>query len=415
MKRYFPCLLIVSFLLLCPLGNLRAQNKSPFPGFRMEEVERSLKVGYAVVLVDVNEDKKLDIVVVDTTRVLWYENPTWKSHVIIKGQTKPDNVCIAPHDIDGDGKIDFALGADWAPFNTKSGGTLQWLKRGESLDEKWSVHPIGEEPVVHRHRWADTNGDGKKELIVVPLMGRGSSRKNNWMDGAPVRILAFHIPKNPMADRWKSTVVDQSLHVVHNFWPIPARNGKGHDILAASYEGVTLLTRDKNGKRKAIRLGKGNQQNPKGSRGASEVKLGTLKGGRKFIATIEPWHGYQVVVYLENKEDPNSWDRLVLDDKLRWGHAIQCADLDGDGGEELIIGVRDDPRKNDSFKDRRGIRLYRPANKTATRWTRQVIENGGIAVEDMAAGDLNGDGRIDLIAVGRQTHNMRIYWNEGND
>ena len=52
-------------------------------------------------LVDINGDKKPDIVVVDTTRVVWYENPTWKRRTIIEGQTKPDNVCIAAYDIDG--------------------------------------------------------------------------------------------------------------------------------------------------------------------------------------------------------------------------------------------------------------------------------------------------------------------------
>ena len=32
----------------------------------------------------------------------------------------------------------------------------------------------------------------------------------------------------------------------------------------------------------------------------------------------------------------------VIDDKLKWGHAVWWADLDGDGGDELVIGVRDD-------------------------------------------------------------------------
>src|SRR4051812_28178879 len=149
---------------------------SAFAGFRMQEIEKGLKVGYAVLLVDVNGDGKKDIVVVDTTRVVWYENPTWKRHTIIEGQTKPDNVCIAAYDIDGDGKIDFALGADWKPFNTKEGGTIQWLKQGKTPDE-WTVYPIGEEPTVHRIRIADLDGSGKKQLVVVPLMGRNSTAK----------------------------------------------------------------------------------------------------------------------------------------------------------------------------------------------------------------------------------------------
>ena len=29
------------------------------------------------------------------------------------------------------------------------------------------------------------------------------------------------------------------------------------------------------------------------------------------------------------------------------------------------------------------------------------------------AADLNGDGRIDLIAIGRAAKNLRVHWNEG--
>src|ERR1700740_2728508 len=67
-----------------------SKTPSPFVSLRMVEIDKSLSVGYAVLLVDVNGDGKKDIVVVDTTRVVWYENPTWKRHTIIPGQTKPD-------------------------------------------------------------------------------------------------------------------------------------------------------------------------------------------------------------------------------------------------------------------------------------------------------------------------------------
>src|SRR6516225_11088150 len=170
MKRRFAAAL----LLLAPLAVLSRGDDPPrdevaFPGFRVQELERKLGVGYAVLLVDVNGDGKKDIVVVDTTRVVWYENPTWKRRTIIEGQTKPDNVCIAAADITGDGQLDLALGADWKPFNTKEGGTLQWLKRGQTLDDPWTLYPIDTEPTVHRIRFADVDGSGKARLIVVPL------------------------------------------------------------------------------------------------------------------------------------------------------------------------------------------------------------------------------------------------------
>jgi hypothetical protein len=387
--------------------------KAAFPRFQMQEIETKLGVGYAVLLVDVNGDGKKDIVVVDQTRVVWYENPTWKRRIIIENQTRPDNVCIAAYDIDGDGQIDFALGADWRPFNTKSGGTIQWLKRGKTLDDKWTAYPISEEPMVHRMRFVHLDSSGKPALVVAPLMGKGATAKNNWMDGAPVRILAFHIPKDPTRDRWLPEVLDNKLHVVHNFWPIPAGAGNGQDILTASYEGVHLLTDSPTGKWLDRPLGAGNQANPKGKRGSSEVKQGRLKNGHKFIATIEPWHGNQVVVYTEPEAPGKLWVRHVLDDHLNWGHAVWCADLDGDGNDELIIGVRDDPTKGDHFQERRGVRIYKALDDKGTRWARHILENGGVAVEDLMCADLDGDGRIDIVAVGRQTHNARIYWNKG--
>jgi hypothetical protein len=41
-----------------------------------------------------------------------------------------------------------------------------------------------------------------------------------------------------------------------------------------------------------------------------------------------------------------------------------------------------------------------------------MSDTGAVAVEGLCIGDLNGDGRSDIIAVGRQTGNLRIYWNE---
>jgi hypothetical protein len=388
-----------------------AKSDVTFPRFRTQEIETGLKVGYAVLLVDLNGDGKKDIVVVDTTRVVWYENPTWKRRTIIEGQTKPDNVCISAHDIDSDGQLDLALGADWKPFNTSSGGTLQWLKRGKTLDEPWTVYPIDEEPTVHRIRFADVLGEGKPQLINVPLMGKGSSKAKNWMDGQPVRIIAHRIPKDPTKDRWEPVVIDQTLHVIHNFWPIPAADGKRMDVLTASYEGVSLITRE--GEKWITRhIGEGNQANPNSNRGASEIKQGTLKGGRKYIATIEPWHGNQVVVYTPPADaSQTKWDRHVLDEQLRWGHGVWCADLDGDGDEELIIGVRDNLSKKPG--EQCGVRIYKAMDGKGAKWIRKIIEDGGVAVEDLAATDLDGDGRIDIVAVGRATGNARIYWNEG--
>ena len=100
------------------------------PAFQGQELPTRLQVGYAVRLIDMNDDKRLDIVIVDSKRIIWLENPNWKEHVLTDdSKNKYDNVCFAPNDIDGDGDLDFAVGADWQFRNTTSGGTIKWIEK----------------------------------------------------------------------------------------------------------------------------------------------------------------------------------------------------------------------------------------------------------------------------------------------
>ncbi len=377
---------------------------------REQELKTRLTVGYAVRLLDMNGDDRLDIVIVDSKRFLWLENPNWDEHVLYEDNAaKNDNVCFAPADIDGDGRLDLAVGRDWQFNNSKSGGTIGWIAAGDDRSKPWIYRPIGEEPTTHRMQFADLDGDKREELIVVPLKGRNTTAPHYDENG--IRILSFKIPEDPVKGPWEPTVISDKLHVAHNFWPTDLNRDGKLDLLVASFEGVTLLEQTKTGQWKHTRIGAGEQESSN-NWGASEIKNGRLAGGRDYIATIEPWHGYKVVVYTPpDAKDADAaplWNRQVLDDELKWGHAVTCANLDGDEDEELIIGVRDD--RDDKF--RRGLRIYDPQNKLGTEWKRHIIDPGSVAIEDLAAGDLNGDGRIDIVAVGRQTQNVKIYWNE---
>jgi hypothetical protein len=387
--------------------------------FEMQEIETGLNVGYAVRILDMNDDARPDIVVVDTNRVVWYENPDWNRHTLIEDQTKLDNVCIAPYDIDGDGRVDFALGADWRPADTVSSGSLQWLSRGatgngeqgdgtqgdsDQEDGRWSVHPIGEEPTIHRINWADFDGDGRAELIVVPLMGRGTTRP--LFAERPIRILSYAIPADPVAGPWTPTVINEDLHVAHNFEATDMDGDGKLDLLVVSFEGVSVLRRGDDGTWTRTLIGSGNQETSP-NRGASEVKHGRLAAG-DYVATIEPWHGFQVVTYTRPEREGELWTRHLLDDQLQWGHAVWAVNLDDDDDEELVIGVRDNQPAGEGLC---GVRIYDPTDAAAGEWQRQLVDPGGVAVEDLAAADLDGDGRADIVAVGRATHNVRIYWN----
>jgi hypothetical protein len=327
-------------------------------------------------------------------------------------------VCIQPHDIDGDGQIDFALGAGWHPPDTKAPGTLQWL--GRDAQGHWQVHPISfDEPALHRIRWGDVSGTGRKQLVVAPLQGRGT-RGPNWGDGQGVRVLVYDPPEKPASGDWRAEVADSSLHTIHNLQLIDIDGDRRDEVVVAAWEGVFVLDRDAGGSWSRTQIGTGNQD-AKPAKGASEVKVGRLRENSSYIATIEPWHGYQVVVYAPAPAVPGRaapataaqlWSRHLVAEPLQWGHAVWCADLDHDGDDELIIGQRDPNKPGTTAPRGPGIFVFDPKpGATAPAFDRYAIDDGGMACEDALAADLDGDGRDDIIACGRATHNVRIYWN----
>jgi len=394
------------FLILCsfphPLTCFAQFNKEDW---KVVQVAGDLTVGYAVHPCDLNGDGKTDFVVLDSRRVLAFLAPDFRPMEVARDFAKPDLVCVTSLDVDRDGKLDLVIGADWKPFNTQSGGTIQWLKQPESSGQPWKSYPITEEPTIHRMRTADLDGDGNPEVIAVPLMGRQATAKANWMDGRPVRILSLKPGKNPQSDPWKVEPLDESLHVVHNFLPF-SRNGASNPfVITASYEGLSRI-RLENGSAKVERLHAGNQEKPGSNRGSSEVARGKDAQGNEMFATVEPWHGHQIVGYEQDKT--GAWKRTVLDQELRWGHAVSFADLDGDGIDEVVAGIRD--HLVDQPGKRRCVRIYRRSAQSPTGWETFVLEDGGVAVEDLAIADLDGDGKKDIIVSGRATGNVRIYF-----
>jgi hypothetical protein len=397
--------------------------------FEMQELDPFVgQVCYALTVADVNTDGKPDLVALTENAVVWFANPTWKKADIIRDKTEKDNVCIQPLDIDGDGHVDFVVGAAWRPADTRTGGTLQWLRNPGKAGGEWTVHPLGNEPTMHRLRFGDVLGTGKPQLVTAPLQGRGT-KGPKWNEGSGVRFQVHSIPADPAKEPWPAITADETLHTTHNLQIVDFDGDGAQEILLSAWEGVFVLTYDKSaGKFIRTKIGTGNQA-ALPFKGASEIRLGRLKDGRRYVATIEPWHGFQVVIYtepgkpaaaavpspsnvVEEKEELGLWTRRVIAQPLQWGHALWTIDMDGDGDDELVVGQRD--RNKDAVPAGPGVYLFDPVSTPdSLTFHRQIIDNGGVAVEDALAFDFDGDGKPDIAAGGRATHNVRIYWNKG--
>ncbi len=177
------------------------------------------------------------------------------------------------------------------------------------------------------------------------------------------------------------------------------------ELLVASKEGVLHLL-EQSGAWKAVQLS-GKEES--GFRGAGEVRSGKLPGGKRFVVTIEPMHGNQLVVYTASaaNERDSPWKRSVVDETLKEGHALACADLLGVGFDQVVVGWRG---KNNEGKT--GVKVFTPMDKEGKTWRQSVVDEDGMACEDLCLADLNGNGKIDIIASGRATKNVKIYWNE---
>jgi hypothetical protein len=366
----------------------------PQPAFTEQLLDANVTIGYGLALGDVDGDNKIDILLADKKQFVWYRNGDWKKFILAENLTQHDNVCIAAKDIDGDGKVEIAVGAQWNPgetSNAEQSGAVFYLIRPEDPTQQWKAFRLPHEPTVHRMKWIQSY-TGEYFLMVLPLHGRG----NSGGIGAGVNFLAYRKPKNVETD-WPLFLKDSSLHLTHNFHHESTGNKKTSGFYIASKEGIRFVSDEIPSK-----TWKNASPVPGMVNSAGEVKMGRLNKNEKFITAVEPMHGNQLALYhLENK-----FPRVLLDSNIKEGHALGTADFLGKGNDQIVLGWRS-PNASGEV----GLRMYYPSATNATEWTTVWIDRNGMACEDLQVGDLNGDGKPDIVAAGRATKNLKIYWN----
>jgi hypothetical protein len=382
-------------LLLFALTLVALKTAAQTATFVGEVIDDKISIGYGVTSGDVDGDGKLDILLADKKEIVWYKNPgkqgdDWTRNVIARDLTEQDNVCIAARDIDGDGKVEVAVGAQWNPSETKNlkqSGAVYYLSAPADRSQLWEPVRLHHEVTIHRMQWVK-KADGKFQLAVLPLHGEG----NTGGEGAGVKLIAFDVPENKTGI-WGYDLVETGMHMTHNMQPMEVPN-RMLGLAIAGKEGVQVFLDGADGWAPS-----GTWMVP--GKGVGEIRTGILGKNQLFTATIEPMHGNTLVVYSKD-------NRTVLTDKIKEGHALVCADFFGQGRDQVVMGWR-----NPNVTGETGVRIYVGSDAEGKKWQEYVLDDKiKIACEDVAAADLDGDGDLDILASGRATHNVVVYWNQ---
>ena len=399
--------LALSFSLLAQQPTAGPPQQAPAPPplgppapFYPHVVATGLRGGYQVVATDMNKDGKVDLIGLGSQNpeLIWYENPYWTPHVITREAARMVNVTA--DDLDGDGIPELALAYEFSQNSTQNPGKIAILTAtNKDPRELWTFKQIDELNMTsHRVRFVTING--QKLLASAPIITAESA---DGFANSNHTVTPLHIYRPPA---WKrETVTEENRGVVHglviNDWNDDGRS----DIVTTGYMGMFVHSLDRGGNWTRTEIIKGDPAEwPRG--GVSDVAIGRF-AGKKFFVTNEPFHGNQVVVYVQTSD--GGWPRNVIDTTINNSHTLVLVDSDGDGSSEIVSGgTRGAPGTARGTKP--GVFFYKAADAAGQKWDRMVLDDS-IAANSCVAADFNGDRKMDLACIDAGAPNA-LKWYE---
>jgi hypothetical protein len=379
---------LATLVLAVPVGGAPAAGPVRFAP---HDIDANFRGGYAVATADFNKDGKPDVIAnsLAVNEVAWYENPTWTRHVVVADTRQVVNQAM--YDVDRDGIPEIAFQSGFAMVPGKSEG-LNWLARHQGDPRQpWKVEKVDAFPTSHHVAWGDFDGDGAQELVNAPLIGPNGLAPTYDQDKVPV---FWYSPK----DWTRHTITSDIPGIIHRV-RVAKWDGNARDqLFVASFEGIAVYRASGSGANMKFEkqlLSPGHVE--KAPRlGASDVGVGR-QDGQRFMASVEPWHGNEVVVYTEKG---GQWQRRVIFDKIASGHEVAVVDLNGDGRDDIVANDNSRPSQNNPNAPIGGVHVfYAPDDAAAGTWQYQRVEESA-AMNGCVPVDLNGDRRSDVLCAG---------------
>lgn len=307
-------------------------------------------------LVDLNGDGRDDAVVGGLV-LKWYEAPNWTPHVIATA-AEEFTTDMEAADLDGDGDFDLIV-----PDGIAGICWFENLGNGSA----WSKKLIGPTGAKYCHDVAvgDIDGDGDLDIVGRPLDGN------------------LYIFRQEAGVQWTTTsraitggecltLADLNGNgrldiVVNGQWcEAPVGN-----IITGSW---TARTYD------PAKLGL-----------SAKVAAADLNGDGRIDIVLTPSEGPGEIAWYEAPTDPvnGTWIRRVLLADADRHHSLQLFDLDGDGRRDILTA------QMHTAPGTPCVEVFVNPGAAGGAWNRVVIDQ--VPSHNLAVGDVNGDGRIDLL------------------
>ncbi|MDX7992652.1 FG-GAP repeat domain-containing protein [Xenorhabdus littoralis] len=389
------------------------------PKFKKEIVAEHLRDGYWLEAADIDNDGNMDLFGYGLTlgELYWYQYPNWDKKLIIDKIRMPVGADYA--DISGNGFPDIIVCYElYGPIGTiydpdTSGGKIDWIENpGKNVvnSGRWKRHYIGRTTGMHRLRVGYFTQKEKLEILGFPIVAHEDVH-------AVLPVVLFTQPDNVVeSQEWPMTVIDDS-----NFRMIHGAEKKSKlipdsdrdSVILASDEGITWIYYDdqeEKWKKVLIGIGEITQFEKTGFKGSGDMDVGkTANDNFSYVAAIEPFHGNTVAVYYKDSNfSPQlaHWKRVLLDvygdpneNGEGPGHQVICADFDGDGDDEFIVGLR-------GPWPWQGVFYYKAVDLKRGIFTKWRVSDESVA--RIALADFKKRGKLDFATIAYSVPNYYV-------
>ena len=255
--------------------------------------------------------------------------------------------------------------------------------------EPWARHTIDDSSRgADGVRIADVNRDGLMDLAV------------GWEEGGVVRAY-LHPGRGKETERWPAVTVGQVKSAEDAVFV--DLDGDGAMDVVSSCEGRTRTMFAHWGPRDAREI----LQDDKWETAAFPATAGRQMWMYALPKEIDGRHGPDIVTgskgkgaavgWLEAPEDPRKvadWKWHLLEE-AGWIMSLIAADMDGDGDEDVLVSDRRGEQRGVYWLEYPGAE----AARLGAEWKRHEIGGGEREVLFLSRGDLDQDGRVDVIGI----------------